>query len=95
MRCGFIAVPRGLKGEGWRRFAEKLKDAVSMSSILGMKNNRASQRAPPHTHVLLGIKGVFCGGPDKIIVVFGGSWLLGRQAGGTWGWLEPGGAART
>lgn len=55
---GFIAVPEGLKGEGWRWFAEKLTEAVFMSSAPGMKN-RASQRACPHAHVFSGLKGSF------------------------------------
>lgn len=34
MRRGFIAVPEGLKGEGWRRFAAMLKEVAACPLFL-------------------------------------------------------------
>lgn len=49
----FIGVLEGSKGERWRRFATMLKEVVSMSSVLGVKN-KASMRVSPLVHIVLG-----------------------------------------
>lgn len=56
VRCGFIAVPEGSKGEGWRWFANKLREVVSMYFASSLKN-RASQRSTPCAHDVLGSNG--------------------------------------
>lgn len=44
VRRGFIAIPEGLKGEGWRRFATMLREASSKSSISGVENKVGFRR---------------------------------------------------
>lgn len=43
VKRGFIAILVQVKGKGWRRFVVKLREATSLSSVLGSKN-RASLR---------------------------------------------------
>lgn len=38
-RHGFVIVPEGLKGVGWRRFGDVLREVVPSSFILGDKNS--------------------------------------------------------
>lgn len=45
-RGGFIVVLEGLKGEGWRRFGELLREVVSSFSVLGVKN-RVPEKVVP------------------------------------------------
>lgn len=55
LRHGFIVVLEGSKGEGWKRLAESMREAVNFSSVLGVKD-RAPVKVSSST---VGSKGSF------------------------------------
>lgn len=81
-RHGFIAIPEGLKGEGWRRFVESLREAVLFSSFSGI-NNRVPDKLVFASHVSAGQKGSFAEVLKKLLPSMEGrreaNWVAGGK----------------